>query len=245
MSKDLIFGKTHRNWSRKIDTKTPGIVSITASTVSITATVSPAVEKTARLNAIKEAADKGNKKAQKKWSKICKKVAKLHLKAAKGDLKAAKQLAALNSTGLFATTINNKSLKTSVLGSFVGRDEILGSFVGNDILTEIVGNDKLTEIVSSGAFVGDDRLAEIISKTVVPTTPTEKQKSKVESSASIVKRFQEHLRLKGKLGETLRKELREYDKSLPADQKVDMDVLGASGDGRLAEIISKTVVPTT
>lgn len=112
---------------------------------------------------LKAAADKGDKKAQKKWARLSKKVVKLHLKAGKGDLKAAKTLAMLTPTGLFVTQVGPKTLKTTMKGAFVGQTEILGSFVGSDSVTEILGNDQLTEIVTSGgAFVGNDQLAEII-----------------------------------------------------------------------------------
>ena len=158
MSQDLFFGKTHYDWSRENPVALPDIIVKTMPPILL-----PASAKVARLRAIKAAADKGDKKAQKKWAKINKKVAKLHLKAAKGDLKAAKHLSDLTATGLFVTSVGPTALKTALSGSFVGRDELLGSFVGGDSFTRVRGNDKLTEIVTSGgAFVGNDKLTEII-----------------------------------------------------------------------------------
>ena len=155
MAHDIFLGKTKRNWSREKAAANPEYEAQYRATAR--------ANKVARLQAIKLKADSGDKKAQKKWAKINKRVAKIHLKAAKGNLKAAKQLAALNSTGLFVTTVGPSTLKTAMRGTFVGKDEILGTFVGADSVTRIRGNDKLTEIVTAGgAFVGNDKLTEII-----------------------------------------------------------------------------------
>jgi hypothetical protein len=154
MSKDIFFGKTKRNWSREPAASNPEF--------AVQAAATRTTNQLTKLKDLKAKADGGDKKAQKKWSKISKKVAKLHLKASKGNLKAAKQLAALTPTGLFVTTVGPTAIKTIMHGTFVGKDEILGTFVGADSVTKIRGNDKRTEIVTSGVFVGDDKLTEII-----------------------------------------------------------------------------------
>lgn len=220
MAHDLFFRKpTKRSWSRDPQAATPGHAEkVEASKVSI---------QQQKLIALKTAADKGDKKAQKKWSKISKKVVKLHLKASKGDLKAAKTLAMLTPTGLFVTTVGPKTLKTSMKGSFVGKDEILGAFVGGDSVTEILGDDKLTEIITSGgAFVGDDKLTEII---------TSGNDSSPKKQSISVKAF-------GGLAQALRENTRqrdvkavEHDKSLPIDKKIDTSLLG---NAALTEIIT-------
>ena len=160
MSKDLLFGNNKRNWSRTTTVVVPPPAPLSPSKVAA---------QTAKLKAIKDAADKGDKKAQKKWAKINKKVAKLHLSAAKGNLRSAKKLALLNATGLFTTTIGPQGLKTAMQGSFVGRDTLIGSFVGEGCVTKIKGDDTLTEIDTSGAFVGNDKLTEIITSGANPT----------------------------------------------------------------------------
>jgi hypothetical protein len=156
MSQDLFLGKTKRNWSREPAASNPAFA-LQAKAERKSAAI-------AKLTALKDKSDAGDKKAQKKWTKLNKKVAKLHLKASKGDLKAAKTLASLTPTGLFVTTVGPKVMKTAMRGTFVGKDEILGAFVGKDSVTKIRGNANLTEIVTSGgAFVGNDKLTEIIS----------------------------------------------------------------------------------
>ena len=135
MAKDLILKHSTRNWSRDLDDIAP-----IPNTPKHEAAIDAKVKKqTAKLAAVKAAADKGDKKAQKKWGKICKKVAKIQKAANAGNPDAVKQMAKISATGLFAAPVAMK---------------------GDDKLTEIVtsGDDKLTEILTSGAFVGRDEI---------------------------------------------------------------------------------------
>ena len=123
MAFDLIFRKNMgRNWSRELGETTPAADTIKTAT-------NP--QKIAKLKAIKEQAAAGDKKAQKKWAKICKKIAKVQVEAKKGNQQAAQNLITLRSAGIISS---------------------LPTVSGNDRLTEIItsGNDRLTEIISSG-----------------------------------------------------------------------------------------------
>jgi hypothetical protein len=114
MAHDLFLKDNTRNWSREPLAATPEFVAV--------AKDSRAKNQVARLAAIKTAADKGDKKAQKKWSKVQKRAAALKAKAAKGDPKAVRKLQALEKSGLLG-----KKAAVSGVGAFVGKDEILGS----------------------------------------------------------------------------------------------------------------------
>jgi len=123
MAFDLIFKKNMgRNWSREAG----DVATATEVTPEATST-----QKIAKLKAIKAQAEGGDKKAQKKWAKICKKIAKVQVEAKKGNAQAAQNLITLRTAGIIpkAATVS-----------------------GNDRLPEIItsGNDRLTEIVSSG-----------------------------------------------------------------------------------------------
>ena len=185
MAHDLLFKSSSRNWSRKDENEASSPSFIPTPVVTPTSVATPPVvaapaidlqvkEKIDQLAAIKKSAESGDKKAAKKWSKICKKVAKIQKKANKGDASAVSQIA----TGLFpditklsGSVGNDKLTEIITSGEFVGRDEILGNdklteiitsgeFVGHDeILGAFIGDDKLTEIITSGEFVGEEELA--------------------------------------------------------------------------------------
>ena len=143
MAKDLILKHSKRNWSRDLDDVAP----IPNTPKREAALDLKAQKQTAKLAAVKAAADKGDKKAQKKWGKICKKVAKIQKAAGAGNPDAAKQLAKINATGLFAAPVamkgDDKLTEIVSSGAFVGRDEILGK----------------DEILGRGQFIGEEERA--------------------------------------------------------------------------------------
>jgi hypothetical protein len=143
MAHDLILKSSRHNWSRDLDDVAP----VPNSPKLETAIEEKVRAQTAKLSATKAAADRGDKKAQKKWGKICKKVAKIQKAAKAGNPDAVKQVAKINATGLFTIASTATSGDDSLT-------EIVTS--GDDRLTEILtsGDDRLTEILTSGDFVG-------------------------------------------------------------------------------------------
>jgi hypothetical protein len=143
MAHDLFFKSSSRNWSRDLDDVAP----IQPSPKLETAIEKKVKAQTSKLAATKAAAAGGNKKAQKKWAKICKKVGKIQKAADAGNPDAARQLDKIRATGLF-----------TIASSATSGDDRLTEIVtsGDDRLTEILtsGDDSLTEILTSGDFVG-------------------------------------------------------------------------------------------
>ena len=143
MAHDLFFKSSSRNWSRDLDDVAP----IQPSPKLETAVEKKMKAQTSKLAATKATAAGGNRKAQKKWAKICKKVAKIQKAADAGNPDAARQLDKIRATGLFTIASTATSGDDSLT-------EIVTS--GDDRLTEILtsGDDRLTEILTSGDFVG-------------------------------------------------------------------------------------------
>ena len=97
MAKDLLFGRTNRNWSR-------GARSCTAAAVSDEVTVKlteTEMNLLADIASTKMLADLGDKTAQKKMREVGKKIAGLKKQAKRGDPKAKRALYVLNETGVF------------------------------------------------------------------------------------------------------------------------------------------------
>jgi hypothetical protein len=152
MAYDLLFKHNPHNWSRDLDDVAP----IEDSPKRAAAVDLKAQAQTAKLAAIKAAADRGDKKAKKKWGKICKKVARIQKAANSGNPDAIKQMTKINATGLFIPAMisgNDKLTEILTSGAFVGRDEILGK---DEILGAFVGKD---EILGRGQFIGEEELA--------------------------------------------------------------------------------------
>ena len=156
MAHDLFLKHNKHNWSRDLDDVAP----IQPSPKLETAIEKKVEAQTSKLAATKAAAASGNKKAQKKWAKICKKVAKIQKAADAGNPDAARQLDKIRATGLFTTTSTTASgddRLTEILtsGDFVGRQEILGK---DEILGrgQFIGRD---EILGRGQFIGEEERA--------------------------------------------------------------------------------------
>ena len=175
MAYDLLFKHNSHNWSRDLDDVAP----IQDTPKRAAAVDLKAQAQTAKLATVKAAADRGDKKAKKKWGKICKKVARIQKAADAGNPDASRQLAKIKATGLFTMTAmsgddklteivtsgDDKLTEILTSGAFVGRQEILGKdeilgrgqFIGKDeILGAFVGKD---EILGRGQFIGEEELA--------------------------------------------------------------------------------------
>ena len=109
MSYDLILKHTKYNWARGAQ-RSAGLSATAALTAA--APKPPTLEelkltpeeqkKLAQVKAIKAAAQRGDKRAQKMWAKAPKYIAKLKAKAVKGDKTAQRKLAIWRASRLFA-----------------------------------------------------------------------------------------------------------------------------------------------
>jgi hypothetical protein len=145
MAYDLFFRKTTpSNFSRE--------------TVAPAATVTAAADKSAakvtELVALKTAADKGDKKAQKRWKKVSKKLNNLQAKANKGDLRAVAAIAKLTPAGLVATTVAPMAMKAAMRGEFVGDDKLVEILTSGTGYSEILGRSSLNDDESAVANDG-------------------------------------------------------------------------------------------
>lgn len=177
MSYDLLLKHTKYNWSRsECCAPTSATARLTAASTAAAPTPPTLAElnltpeeqkKLAQVKAVKAAAQKGDKRAQKMWAKAPKYIARLKAKAVKGDKKAQRKLAILRASKLFAPE-TGISGKRSFIGEgarsaggsgrggrpevhAVGKDEILGAYP-----TQIVGAYP-TQIL--GTDINDDEAA--------------------------------------------------------------------------------------
>ena len=97
MAKDLLFGRTNRNWSRGSACKTAKPIS---DEVNVKLTESE-MNLLADIASTKMLADLGDKKARKKMHSVGKKISGLKKQAKRGDPKAKRALYVLNETGVF------------------------------------------------------------------------------------------------------------------------------------------------
>ena len=135
MSYDLILKHSNINWARGETVPAPqptAPVAPTAApaTLSSTNQCTPAERALiVQIAAIKRAAQKGDRKAQKQWKALLDGISVLKMKASKGDPKAKRNLQCLKASGLFAAPV-------AVRGEFIGSyaTQILGSDLNDDEL---------------------------------------------------------------------------------------------------------------
>ena len=178
MSYDLILKHTKYNWARGAQ-RSAGLSATAALTAA--APKPPTLEelkltpeeqkKLAQVKAIKAAAQRGDKRAQKMWAKAPKYIARLKAKAVKGDKTAQRKLAIWRASRLFApeTGISGgRSMKKGAkvfLNQPLGHDEIMGAYP-TQILgaypTQILGhdlNDDELAIAKDGGQCEEDSLS--------------------------------------------------------------------------------------
>lgn len=112
MAKDLIFGRTRRNWSRG------GCAAPISDEVTLRLT-EPEMAMLADIASAKALADMGDRVAQKKMSGVKKKLKGIQKSARRGDPKARRSLLVLEESGVF------RGIQTFSLGAFVGDDRSL------------------------------------------------------------------------------------------------------------------------
>ena len=178
MSYDLILKHTKYNWARGAQ-RSAGLSATAALTAA--APKPPTLEelkltpeeqkKLAQVKAIKAAAQRGDKRAQKMWAKAPKYIARLKAKAVKGDKTAQRKLAIWRASRLFApeTGISGgQSMKKGAkvfLNQPLGHDEIMGAYptqIMGAYPTQILGhdlNDDELAIAKDGGQCEEDSLS--------------------------------------------------------------------------------------
>jgi hypothetical protein len=120
MARDLVFGRTRRNWARG------SVVALTLTSGSESPKLTEAeISMLAELAATKVRATAGDKKAQRKMRQLSDRVASLKKKAGRGDDSAARTLRVLQESGIFQpiqtftmgadNQISNKTYRVAVL----------------------------------------------------------------------------------------------------------------------------------
>ena len=113
MARDLIFGRTKRNWSR-------GACAAPQLSDEVTLRLTDAeLAMLADIASTKALADMGDRSAQKKRSGVKKKLKGIQKAARRGDPKARRSLLVLEESGVF------RGIQTFSLGAFVGDDTSL------------------------------------------------------------------------------------------------------------------------
>jgi hypothetical protein len=111
MARDILLGRTKRNWARGHRTCAPAEMPALPVSDEVTLRLSPPeMELLATIAAAKMLADAGDRKAAAQVRDLGKKVAKLKAKAARGDASAKRTLLVLRESGVF------RSVETMSLG---------------------------------------------------------------------------------------------------------------------------------
>jgi hypothetical protein len=102
MAKDLILGRTRRNWSR--GPARPAVVTLTV-TDEVEFRLTPTeMSKLADMSATKQKADAGDPAARRQVAKFEREVVSLRARAKRGDAKARRALRVLDESGVFRRT---------------------------------------------------------------------------------------------------------------------------------------------
>ena len=182
MSYDLVLKDSKHNWARGACCSP---ISATARLTAASTAAAPKPPTLAELNltpeeqkkltqvkAVKAAAQRGDKRAQKMWAKAPKYIARLKAKAVKGDKKAQRKLSIWRASRLFAPETGISGGRSIPLGLhkkgtkvFLGHDEILGAYP-TQILgaypTQILGsdlNDDEAAVARDGGQCEEDSLS--------------------------------------------------------------------------------------
>lgn len=105
MARDLLLGKTRRNWARGHLPRALVVVQVTVASDEVDFRLTPAeMDRLAELSAVKLRADAGDHSARKQLAKARQKLTDLRTKARKGDSEAARALKVVEESGVFRGT---------------------------------------------------------------------------------------------------------------------------------------------